>query len=78
MPISSTGSSLRFGETVAGRAANGKPALDVPAAVRAALHAAGVDELDDVGVCTAASPDYFSYRRDGETGRQAMLVVREQ
>ncbi len=68
----------RFGETVAGRAANGSPALDVPAAVRAALHAAGVDELDDVGVCTASSPDFFSYRRDGETGRQAMFVVREQ
>ena len=68
----------RFGETVAARTATGSPALDVPAAVRAALRGAGVDELDDVGVCTAASPDYFSYRRDGETGRQAMLVVLEQ
>ena len=29
-----------------------------------------------VGVCTAASPDHFSYRRDGVTGRQAMVVVR--
>ena len=68
----------RFGDTVAGRTATGAPALDVPAAVRAALRATGVDDLDDVGVCTAESPDYFSYRRDGETGRQAMFVVREQ
>ncbi len=68
----------RFGETVAARTATGSPALDVPAAVRVALRTAGVDELDDVGVCTATSPDYFSYRRDGDTGRQAMLVVREQ
>jgi YfiH family protein len=69
---------VRFGETVAARTATGSPALDVPASVRAALRNAGVDELDDVGVCTAASPDYFSYRRDGDTGRQGMLVVREQ
>jgi YfiH family protein len=67
----------RFGETVAARTATDAPALDVPAAVRAALHMAGIDELDDVNVCTAASSDYFSYRRDGETGRQAMLVVLE-
>jgi YfiH family protein len=67
----------RFGDRVAARTARGQPALDVPAAVRVALRRAGVDELDDVGVCTAASPDHFSYRRDGETGRQAMLVVRE-
>ena len=67
----------RFGDTVAARTASGSPALDVPAAVRVALRHAGVDELDDVDVCTAGSSDYFSFRRDGETGRQAMLVVRE-
>jgi len=26
-------------------------------------------------VCTATSPDYFSHRRDGETGRQALVAV---
>ncbi len=68
----------RFGDTVAARTASGSPALDVPAAVRVALHRAGVDELDDLDVCTAeSSSGYFSYRRDGETGRQAMLVVRD-
>ena len=67
----------RFGDAVAARTATGTPALDLPAAVRAALRQAGVDDLDDVDVCTADSPDFFSYRRDGDTGRQAMLVVRE-
>ena len=67
----------RLGDEVVGRTAAGTPALDIPAAVRSALARAGVDDVDDVGVCTAASPDYFSYRRDGPTGRQAMFVVRE-
>jgi len=66
----------RFGAGVVARTATGAPALDIPATVRAALRAAGVDDLDDVDVCTASSADYFSYRRDGTTGRQAMLVVR--
>lgn len=67
----------RLGPGIEGRTAEGMPALDLPAAVRGALHAAGVSMFDDVGVCTAASPDHFSYRRDGETGRQALVVVRE-
>jgi hypothetical protein len=67
----------RFGPAVASRTATGAPAFDIPAAVRVALAAAGVDDVDDVGVCTAASPDHFSYRRDGVTGRQAMFVVRD-
>jgi polyphenol oxidase len=67
----------RFGPEVAGRTRRGAPAFDIPAAVRAALSAAGVDDVDDVDVCTAASPDHFSYRRDGVTGRQAMFVVRD-
>ncbi len=67
----------RFGPGVAGRTDGGTPALDVPAAVRIALARAGVDDLDDVDVCTAASDDHFSHRRDGVTGRQAVVVVRE-
>ena len=35
------------------RTADGRPALDLPAAVRAALGRVGVDDVDDVGVCTA-------------------------
>jgi copper oxidase (laccase) domain-containing protein len=44
--------------------------------VRVALARAGVDDFEDVGVCTATSPDHFSHRRDGVTGRQAVVVVR--
>jgi YfiH family protein len=66
----------RLGPEVASATDTGTPALDIPAAVRISLARAGVDELTDVGVCTAASPDHFSHRRDGVTGRQAVVVVR--
>jgi polyphenol oxidase len=67
----------RFGSGVRAQTPNGTPALDLRATVRAALEAGGVTTVTDVDVCTATSPDYFSFRRDGPTGRQAMLVVRE-
>ncbi|MGH9033725.1 MAG: polyphenol oxidase family protein, partial [Acidimicrobiia bacterium] len=67
----------RLGPAVQGRTIGGEPALDLRAGVRAALTAVGVTDLTDVDVCTAASPHHFSYRRDGVTGRQAMIVVRE-
>ena len=66
----------RLGPEVAGRTVDGAPALDIPAAVRVSLARAGVAEVTDVDVCTAASPDHFSHRRDGVTGRQAVVVVR--
>jgi polyphenol oxidase len=66
-----------YGPAVEARTDDGQPALDLPACVRAALERAGVTELHDVDVCTAASPDHFSYRRDGETGRQALVAVLE-
>ena len=64
----------RLGASVESRTDDGRPALDVPAGVRAALASVGVDELDDVDVCTSSSPDHFSYRRDGPTGRQALVA----
>ncbi len=66
----------RLGDAVRARTEAGRPALDLPAGVRAALAGAGVERVDDVRVCTACSADLFSYRRDGVTGRQAMVVVR--
>jgi YfiH family protein len=66
----------RLGPDVASRTDTGAPALDIPAAVRISLARAGVDELIDVDVCTSASPDHFSHRRDGVTGRQAVVVMR--
>jgi YfiH family protein len=67
----------RLGPSVEARTEAGAPALDLPAGVRAALLGVGVSSFEDVDVCTAASPDYFSHRREGETGRQALVVVLE-
>jgi len=64
----------RFGNGVRATTDAGKPALDIPAAVRIALARAGVDDLYDCGVCTSASPDHFSHRRDGQTGRQGLVA----
>lgn len=65
----------RFGARVEGRTHDGRPALDVPTAVLAALEECAVDAFEDSGVCTAASSAHYSYRRDGLTGRQATIVV---
>ena len=62
-------------ESVEARTSDGRLALDIPTAVRVALARAGVDQLDDVDVCTFTSPDHFSYRRDGTTGRQALVAI---
>ncbi|MCU1458963.1 MAG: pgeF [Actinomycetia bacterium] len=65
----------RFGPEVRSTTLDGTPAFDLPAGVRVALREAGVEALDDVDLCTAESPRFFSYRRDGVTGRQATAVV---
>jgi copper oxidase (laccase) domain-containing protein len=69
----------RLGPEVTGETAGGQLALDLPVAVALALSEAGVEEITDIGVCTACSADHFSHRRDaplhGVTGLQAMLVA---
>lgn len=47
--------------------------LDLKAIARRQLRAAGVDQIDDCGLCTACEEElFFSHRRDqGRTGRQA-------
>ena len=67
----------QVGPGVARTTRAGHPALDLPAGVRHALRHAGVTEFVDTEVCTASSPDHYSYRRDGTTGRQATVVVLE-
>jgi YfiH family protein len=64
-----------FGASVESRTEWGTQAFDISAAVAIALARAGVDRLVDIDVCTSASSDYFSYRRDGRTGRQATIVM---
>ncbi len=63
-----------IGEHARGRTADGRPALDMPAAVSAVLARCGVKETAGVDACTACSPGYFSHRRRGDAGRQALLV----
>ena len=64
----------RFGSDVAARTAAGTAALDLRAAVRAALGEQGVDDVGDVGICTACSADHYSWRARRELGRQAAVV----
>lgn len=49
--------------------------IDVAAGVRAHLRLAGIDAVQ-TGGCTAERDDLFSYRRDGRTGRQGMIIAR--
>jgi YfiH family protein len=51
--------------------------LDLAGTVAASLRASGVRDVTDCGLCTACETDrFFSYRRDGRTGRQALVVAR--
>lgn len=52
----------------------GRPALDIRAGLLRQLSAAGVGPPEQLAECTAESPAYFSFRRDGVTGRFAGLV----
>lgn len=64
-----------LGEGVVAKTADGRPALDVAAAVRLALAAEGVHDWIDTGVCTACSPVHWSHRRDGDHRRQALVAA---
>ncbi|HEY4947093.1 MAG TPA: polyphenol oxidase family protein, partial [Acidimicrobiales bacterium] len=61
----------RYGSGVRGGTAAGRPGLDLPATVSAALAASGAREIPGMGACTACSPGYFSHRARGDAGRQA-------
>jgi YfiH family protein len=67
----------RFGAQVAGTTDDGRVAFDLPLALQQALDDAGVDEVTDTRCCTVESADHYSYRRDGRTGRQAVIVVKQ-
>jgi polyphenol oxidase len=54
--------------------ATGTCGLDLVAGLRAQLAAARVASIGADGRCTRESPDLYSYRRDGRTGRFAGLV----
>jgi len=67
---------VAFGEAARATSRRGRPSLDLPGAVGAALLAAGVDLVVDFATCTACSAEYFSHRARGEEQRQAMFVWR--
>ena len=57
---------------------NGKYLADIFALARQRLTAAGVSKIYGGGQCTVTSADkFFSYRRDGQTGRMAAVIWRE-
>ncbi len=59
------------------RTADGRLALDLLAGATESLTAAGATSVDHVGGCTSCDADrWFSYRRDGRTGRFAGMVWR--
>jgi len=57
---------------------NGKYLADLYALARQRLKAAGVAEVHGGGFCTAGDERFFSFRRDGNTGRMASLVWLEE
>jgi YfiH family protein len=54
----------------------GRPALDLPAGVRGALHAAGATLVGDAGICTGCADGVWSYRTGRTARRQATVAWR--
>lgn len=67
----------RLGEGVRSRTATGAPALDLPAAVDAALAGAGVAPATRLGGCTACGGQHWSHRARRDRARQATVAWRE-
>lgn len=66
-----------LGDGVRSFTAEGRPALDVPAAVRLALEGAGAELVYDIDSCTACEGErWYSHRARGDVERQAMVVCR--
>jgi YfiH family protein len=67
----------RYGDAVRATTAWGAPALDLPAAVRGALAAAGAQVVVDQARCSGCDPQgFWSHRRRGDRARQALFVWR--
>jgi YfiH family protein len=59
------------------RTHGGRVHLDLGATVERSLRVRGIRHIETAGVCTACEQDrFFSYRRDGLTGRQALIAMR--
>src|SRR5581483_9016264 len=62
------------GERARGETADGRPALDLPAAVSSTLTASGARQVEGRHACTVCTPGYFSHRTRADRGRQALVV----
>lgn len=60
-------------DAVAGRTADGRAALDVPATVAASLARHDI-ALDVAGPCTGCEPQWFSHRVRNDLGRHALVA----
>lgn len=66
---------LLEGAVAAADPARRKWLADLPALAQRRLRGAGVVDVQQSGLCTVENPDlFFSYRRDGQTGRFATLA----
>lgn len=68
----------RHGPAVRSVTAGGALSLDLPAGVRLSAVAAGITVLEEVGLCTACDPRWFSLRARRDEGRHAMVVTGSQ
>ncbi|MGH9056501.1 MAG: polyphenol oxidase family protein [Acidimicrobiales bacterium] len=66
----------RLGPQVASTDREGAPALDLPAAVKGVLHAAGATLLGESAVCTGCAESHWSWRANRDWHRQATVVWR--
>ena len=66
----------RLGPAVRGVTSDGRPSLDIPAAVRVALGRADAALIADVDICTACSAGYWLWRARRDRSRQATVVWR--
>ena len=65
-----------LGAGVRGKASSGKPALDLPAGVNAALLRSGVANTTVLGGCTACEGGWYSWRARKEAARHALVCWR--
>lgn len=67
-----------FGPQVRSRTSHGAPALDLRAAVRSAMGAAGCGDPVEVSEVCTTSQTHWSHRRSGDTQRQVGAICWEQ
>jgi copper oxidase (laccase) domain-containing protein len=52
----------------------GKYLADIYGLACLRLNALGIEQIEGGGECTLQNPDYFSYRRDQQTGRMGSFI----